>query len=245
MEFNIWYLVAAVIVGILFPGIAILNGKKTRDMILMDPVKKIYVLRLTAIQLIFLTVLILIPFWINQTSISTIGLGFVNNPFWVIGLFVISLLGLWLMSKMKLTKESVQKVLKQNERLMYLAPSNNKEYQTMIMVSFVAGISEEIIYRGFLLWFFTEHFHLIPAILLANLPFGLAHVTSTGVKNSLQAFLLALIFTAAFLLTESLWLSILLHILVDLYSSTLFYKSSLIMSSDKEPFPDNQEVNSA
>ena len=99
----------------------------------------------------------------------------------------------------------------------------------MIFVSFVAGICEEIIYRGFLLWFLTNYIPIVPAVILANLPFGLAHLTSTGIKNSVQAFILALVFTGAFLLTQSLWLPILLHILVDLYASTLSYNSSQMM----------------
>jgi len=229
METANLYIVTAVIAGILFPGYAILDGGKTCQLLLAEPGKKVKVLRITAIHLTVLMIITLVPFWINQTNTANIGLGFISNPFWITALLAASFLGLWLLSQIKLTRESAQKILLHNARLQFLLPSNDKEYKLMIMVSFVAGICEEIIYRGFLLWFLTNYMPLIPSIILANLPFALAHLTSTGIRNSIQAFMLAIVFTGAYLLTQSLWLPILLHILVDLYSTTLSYKSSQMM----------------
>jgi len=232
MEATNFYIAAALIVGILFPGYAILDGVKTRQLLQNDPSKKVYIFQVTAIQLIVLMVVSLVPFWIDRLSPTVIGLEFISNPFWIIGLFVISFLGLWLFNQIGFTPESAQKVQQQHSRIQFLLPTTAREYRLMVIVSFIAGICEEILYRGFLLWFLSGHLPLIPSIILANLPFALAHLTTTGVKNTFVAFILALVFTGAFLLTQSLWLCILLHILVDLYSVTISYKSTKVLQTN-------------
>ncbi|MEO9801960.1 MAG: CPBP family intramembrane glutamic endopeptidase [Reichenbachiella sp.] len=222
---------AAIVVGILFPGYALIYGGKTHQLLSMHPDKKAHVMQVTAIQLIVLAVIALSPIFFGQDTLNSVGLDFITKPFWMLGLFIISFFGLWLFHQIKVTPESARKFKSENEPISFLFPDTHREYQYTILVSFVAGVCEEIIYRGFLLSFMLSYISLIPAILLANLPFALAHLSSTGLKNSMQAFILAMIFTAAFLLTESLWLSILLHILVDLYATILSYKSNSMMDS--------------
>lgn len=237
-----WYIVVAVIVGILFPGYAIYGGRKLKKTLLAEPDKKNQVFRITAIQLIVLTIVTLVPFWVYQKSTTVIGLAFVTNPFWVIGLLFLSFLGMWLFNRIKLSKETAQKSVEQNARIQFLLPTNDKEYKLVTFVAFVAGITEEIIYRGFLLWFLSNYMPLIPAIILTNLPFALAHLTSTGMKNTIQAFFLALVFTGAYLLTQSLWLPILLHILLDLYATTLSYKTSQVLDVENVSEPTEGKV---
>lgn len=227
------YFIIALLVGILFPSYAIWGGRKLRQLLLSEPDKKVNIFRITAVQLTALTIITLIPFGVYQTNIATIGLSFIFNPLWIIILLTLSFFGWWLFSRIKLTKESAEKIATQNQRIIFFLPTNNKEYRHMIFVSFIAGICEEIIYRGFLLWFLTNYMPLVPSVILANLPFALGHLTSTGFKNSLKAFVLALVFTGAYLLTKSLWLPILLHILVDLYATILSYKTYQIMNPKK------------
>ena len=228
METTSIFIGAALIAGIIFPGYALLFGGKTRQLLLDYPEKKMEVYRITAIQLILLAGIAVFPLWVDGLDADTIGLGFISQPWWLIGIFAISMVVLWFLNSIKVSPETAIKIAKQNARVQFLMPSSMREYRMTIILSFVAGICEEIIYRGFLLWFLSNYMPLIPAILLANLPFALAHLTSTGVKNTIGAFILALVFTGAFLLTKSLWLPILLHILVDLYSMTLAYKASQV-----------------
>jgi len=235
METVSLYFAAAIIVGVLFPIYALLYGGKTHQLLLEQPHKKVEVYRFTIIQLILLAILATLPLMVDQLDPNTIGLGFIAKPLPVMGLFALSFLGLWLLNLVKITPQSAQKISRQNSRVQFLMPTNAREYRTVITVSLVAGICEEIIYRGFLLWFLSNYMPLVPAIILANLPFALAHLTSTGIKNTLGAFVLALIFTGAFLLTKSLWLPILLHILIDLYAATLSYKSSQALYATEQP----------
>lgn len=235
MEITNIHIGAAVIVGLLFPGYAMLYGGSTHRILSAHPEKKAQVMQVTAFQLMTLSIMVLVPILYGKDELNHIGLGFVSNPFWFIGLFTVSFLGLWLFNQIEVTLESAQKFIKDNAPIAFLFPANPEEYKLTVLVSFIAGICEEIVYRGFLLTFLLTYMPMVPAILLANLPFALAHLTSTGLRNSIQAFILALIFTAAFLLTGSLWLAILLHILVDLYATTHSYRSNCMIDGSNEP----------
>ena len=227
------YLILAIILGIIFPGIAILSGPKTRQLLLDEPHQKVKLFRATVLQLIILLMITLLPFLIFKDSLHEIGLSFLTNPFQLLALFAISFAGLWLISQFKPSIRRAKRMLKRNAEIQYLFPSNSEEYKALILVSFVAGISEEIVYRGFLFWYLSNHMPLIPAILLANLSFSLAHLSSTGFKNSLKAFILGLAFTGTFLLTQSLWYAILFHIITDIYSATLTYKSTMLITNSR------------
>lgn len=216
----------AVIVGIIYPGYAIYGGNKIREMLQNNPDRKIEIFKGTALPLIILSILVLIPFWIDHIGLNSIGLGFILNFYWMTALILCSFIGWYFLKQIKMTPKLAQKVYDENKKIQYILPSNEKEYKWMIFVSFVAGVCEEIIYRGFLYWFLLKYMPIAAVVILANLPFALAHVTSTGFKNSAKAFVLGLTFTVALLLTDSLWLPILLHILVDLYATNMSFKAS-------------------
>ncbi len=232
MELNSSFIIAALIVGVLFPAYALIFGGKTRKLLLENPSKKILVYKQTAIQLIILTVVVLLPLFSEEIYLGIIGLGFVFDPLWVIALFAVSLIGFWILKSAKLSEETLQKLVNKNADVQFILPTKKDEYQHMVFVSFVAGICEEIIYRGFLFWFLSNYMPVFPALLCANIPFALAHLTSTGIKNTIGAFVLAMIFSGAYLLTKSLWLPIVLHILVDIYAAVFAYRSAKILPAE-------------
>ena len=219
-----WFLISAIIAGLLFPLFAIYGSRNIRQLLEEGSTNKTLIFRWTSIELIALGGIVMAPFWITGVSLDTIGLSFISNPLYVAILFTITAIVFWLLWQMKINQETAETIKSQYDAISFLMPEQQGEYRLTVFVSYVAGIFEEIAYRGFLLWFLSGQMHIVPAIILANLPFAMAHLTSTGVKNSFMAFILALVFTAAFLLTGSLWLPILLHILVDLYSMTMYYR---------------------
>ncbi|WP_353778250.1 CPBP family glutamic-type intramembrane protease [Winogradskyella sp. 3972H.M.0a.05] len=239
METNYLYIISALIVGLLFPLYAIANGKKTKDLLIENPEYRKLVFRQTAIILILLTIITIAPFLLQKESLSTIGLDFLDKPLWVISLFIISVASLYLFKSVKFTVKNAQKFNNGNKRVAFLMPTTKTQYKLTIYVSFVAGICEEIIYRGFLYWMLLDYFPLVVAVIVTNVPFALAHLTTTGKKNSFGAFVLGLIFSGAYILTDSLWLPILLHIIVDLYSMTFAFRSHQILKS--EPSKTNED----
>ena len=134
------YIGSAILVGLVFPTLAIYHGDRTRQWLLQEPDKKVYVFRLTIVQLCVLALIALIPFWIHGLKLSVIGLGFIQNLLLIIGLLGTALLGWGIISLQKMTLKRARKIKQQHERIQFLLPTNKEEYQAMVAVSFAAGI---------------------------------------------------------------------------------------------------------
>ena len=224
-------IVVATIVGVLYPGYALYGGKNTYQILSTHPEKKLFIFRQTAIFLIILLAISILPLWLAGYDSALIGMGFITNPLMTAGLLVVATFVLWLLNCIPLTPSMAKKIYTANERVLPFLPATQSEYKLLVLVSFIAGICEEIVYRGFLFWFLCTYLLIPSALVLANLPFALAHLTTTGFRNSFFAFILGLLASLLFLLTKSLWLSILLHIIVDLYAITFAYKATRILAS--------------
>ena len=96
-------------------------------------------------------------------------------------------------------------------------PDTAIERRTFILVSLTAGVCEEVLFRGFLIRFLTEHGPAVPlvgALLLSSAAFGLGHLYQ-GFKGVVAATVGGVAFGLLFLLTGSLIPGIILHALVD------------------------------
>ena len=104
------------------------------------------------------------------------------------------------------------------EALSWYLPDSPAERRWFAAVAVSAGVCEEVLYRGFLLRYLTV---LLPglggtgAVLVAALVFALAH-TYQGALGAVTTAVMALGLTALFVISHSLWLPIMVHILVDL-----------------------------
>jgi len=213
----------AIVIGVVYPTYALMNGKKTIEFLTKFPDKLPLVYRVTMITLIVLAGLIFTSLIYEKESINTIGLSFINNPLLVFLLFIVVVAVFWLLNAMKIPNDKHQKIEEGYKDVLHVMPSNQLQYKWSVMLSLVAGTLEEVIFRGFLYWQLTLYMHWIPAVILANVVFGLCHA-ATKIKNAINAGLLGLFFSALYLLTGTLWLSMLAHIIVDLYAMTMAVK---------------------
>ncbi len=105
--------------------------------------------------------------------------------------------------------------------LRYMLPVSPHERRWWVAVSISAGICEEVVFRGFLPQFLTGQLHgewtLDPLVawLLSALAFGLCHAYQ-GAAGVVRTTLAALMFSVVAMLSGSLLLPVVLHILVDL-----------------------------
>ena len=223
MSANLVYLILIVLIGIVYPIYALMSAGPTRRMLLKIPSKLIAVYKETmAIQVVltFMIVFSLIGF---QEPLDAIGLSFLFRPIQIGLLLGSCLLGLWMINKIEIDDDKVDKLSQDNKDVFYILPKTELEYKWGIVLSFVAGIFEEIIYRGFLYWQLTLYLPTLPSVLLVAFVFSLGHA-GTKIKNMVSTFLLSLIFSATYLIVGSLWLAMLLHVLIDLYAVTSSYK---------------------
>jgi membrane protease YdiL (CAAX protease family) len=98
-----------------------------------------------------------------------------------------------------------------------LLPDSHSERSWWVAVSAVAGLNEELGYRGFLLFYlsvYAPQTNLLERVLLSSLLFGLAHIYQ-GWKGAVSASILGVVFAGLYLITGSLLLPMVIHAALD------------------------------
>jgi membrane protease YdiL (CAAX protease family) len=102
------------------------------------------------------------------------------------------------------------------------APRDAAELRHWTALSVTAGVCEELVYRGYLIWY-ASHWTgtgtggLLLAVLLTSVAFGLGHVYQ-GPGGVLRVFGTGVAFGMIYVLSGSLWLAMVAHAGVDVLS---------------------------
>jgi len=111
--------------------------------------------------------------------------------------------------------ESMQGLRSQLGKLEFIFPRTESELSRFTTVSITAGIVEETIWRGFVIWYLSQLMPVWAAAVLSTIGFGLAHAYQ-GASNVPKVILVGAAFTLLYLLTGSLWLPMVLHAVFDI-----------------------------
>jgi membrane protease YdiL (CAAX protease family) len=109
-------------------------------------------------------------------------------------------------------------------RLEVMLPHAGDEMPRFGALAVTAGICEELLYRGYLLWYVGQRLDVIPAAAVTALVFGVGHAYQ-GVVGMLKTGLLGAFLVTVYLVTGSLYLSMILHALMDLHSGHLMLRA--------------------
>jgi membrane protease YdiL (CAAX protease family) len=104
-----------------------------------------------------------------------------------------------------------------------LLPRSPGERQGFAMVSITAGICEELLFRGFLMWYFAGR-GVVVAVAVSSLFFGFAHIYQ-GVPSVPRTGILGLVLCLIVLAAGSLWPAIIIHAAIDLNSGDLGFRA--------------------
>jgi membrane protease YdiL (CAAX protease family) len=104
-------------------------------------------------------------------------------------------------------RESLGKTVK------YL-PHTRDELRSFIGVSITAGIVEEIVYRGFVLWYLGHFMPAWYAVALSSVAFGLAH-SYQGASGAFRCGVIGFVLGSLYVASGSIWLPIVAHVLTD------------------------------
>ena len=115
-----------------------------------------------------------------------------------------------------------------------LLPHTTAEHRLFWLVSLTAGICEETLYRGFLLWYLSAWMGPVAGVVLSSLIFGLGHIY-LGVAHVPKTAIVGLFFAGVAIASGSLWPAMLLHAAIDWNSGELSYRLL------KTPVQDAQE----
>jgi membrane protease YdiL (CAAX protease family) len=113
------------------------------------------------------------------------------------------------------------------------APHTRRELAWWAAVSLSAGFSEELIFRGFLLWAFQPLVGLWGAAALSLIVFAAAHAYQ-GAAGALAVGIVGAFLTLVVLIFGSLWPAVALHLLMDLQQG---FAAWLVLQKEPEPTP--------
>ncbi len=145
------------------------------------------------------------------------------------GVVVAISLGLfWQAYKAGSSSDAAQSIMRQLEDetgVDAVMPKTPQQYRLFQMVSLTAGVTEEIIYRGYLIWFFTAYMSVPAAAAASLLVFVAGHLYQRSLKALLQVAGLGLVLTLVYVLSGSIFPAILLHAVIDLSSNATIWRA--------------------
>lgn len=133
-------------------------------------------------------------------------------------------------------KEGRDKFREQVGELDLFLPRNGNELGRFYGLSLTAGIVEEVLWRGFMIWYLSMFMPIWAAAVVSSIGFGVAHAYQ-GVRNMPQITLVGGVFALLFVLSGSLWLPMAMHAAVDMFQGRLAY--DIVSKSDDNPRPSN------
>lgn len=99
-------------------------------------------------------------------------------------------------------------------KLLHFLPQSTRDLRHFTGLSVTAGIVEETIYRGFVLWYLFQYLPAWAAVLVSAIGFGLGH-SYQGAGGVARVTVLGIVFGALYIYTGSIWVPIVGHILLD------------------------------
>ena len=200
------------------------------------PDAKVKFYRSLVVEQITTTVLVL-ALWRGGIPASKLGL--VAPHSWPLScLVLVIILTALVWSSLKLRPKAEKLRLRLKDSVGVLLPDTNRERPWFGAISVGAGISEEFVFRGFLLYYFTvylPHLNTFEKALLTSLCFGLGHIYQ-GWKGAIGTGVLGLILAGLYLMSGSLLLPVLVHAAIDYRALLIFppQPSTRIAESDAQ-----------
>jgi uncharacterized protein len=171
-----------------------------------------------------LTTAIVLGLWVlGGISRTSLGLGAPRSWWLSQGLAIVSG-GLLLWSGWKLRARS-GKIRSELQHAEAILPMTARESRWFAAISIGAGIDEELMFRGFLFYYFTlwfPHINPLENALLTSAIFGFGHLYQ-GTKGVLSTGVTGLILAGLFLLSGNLLLPMVVHALGDLRAAIVFW----------------------
>jgi membrane protease YdiL (CAAX protease family) len=176
----------------------------------------------TLLRSSIIALLIIVGWSRTGRSFVSLGLGPVTYRGWIGFVIDIVLLGFFARQHIQLRKSSVTRLQQMQKQLegMKIAPQTARELVLFCVVGIIGGIWEELLYRGFLIWFFLPAVGAFMAILCSSAIFGLGHCYQ-GWRNVIRTAIVGVGLAVCYVLTFSLWWLMISHAMMNIYGGLL------------------------
>ncbi len=211
---------------IFYPLYIYLTHEKEKYDVINQHVSKINVYIKTMLYLWSPCLILALMVTTERISLKQLGLTLNFNLANVIGMSILTLLAIYLLFALKRLKQdhAQQNELKTHYDFMHwFLPTTLKESRYFIFgLSITAGVCEELLFRGYLMHLFNQIMPTYLAVGISSLLFGFCHIYQ-GWIYVLRTAIIGVAFCVIFILTDSLIIPILLHIMFDMYSGLTAY----------------------
>jgi hypothetical protein len=158
-------------------------------------------------------------------SAEELGLGVPSGQRFWIGLVVAAALAiLWRRMFLAAMSDEAgrERLMSQLETVRPLLPSSVGELRYFTVLSITAGVCEEVLFRGYLIWYLTVYVGLPTASVLSGVAFGLGHLYQ-GRRQAVKIIFVGFVFVLFYVGTGTLWIPMALHALLDAAQGRLAY----------------------
>lgn len=180
----------------------------------------------TFITLWTLVLLLAVDWWAADRDPKILGLAVHFDLRFLLGcLFTLAVIVFFSWEYFRVTRlsdERKHKIAEKNARIFEVAPSDSRQLLYMLGVSVTAGVTEELLCRGFLIWCFTAYMNPVLAAVLSSLLFGLGHFYQ-GIPGIAKTGGVGLVMAILYIGSGTILLPIILHAFVDVHNSLLVY----------------------
>ncbi len=101
-----------------------------------------------------------------------------------------------------------------------LMPTDDREHRLFNVLAVTAGVCEELLFRGFLVWFVSRYTSLLVAHGVVSVVFGIGHAYQ-GPRGMLRTGLAGAFFSGLVILTGMVWPAMIVHAGMDLLAGDL------------------------
>jgi membrane protease YdiL (CAAX protease family) len=202
----------------------ILYQKVRKRMQAGDPLAKIRMYRFIVIAQAVSTLLVLCMWRFGGFSAKNLGLA-TPRSWWLSAGLAVAIGGLFLWSGIRLRPKAQKIREKLKGRAEVILPTTFDEQRWFAVVSVGAGISEELVCRGFLFYYFTlwfPHINHLENALLTSLIFGMGHLYQ-GWKGVASTGIVGLMMAGLYVLTGNLLVPVVAHAAADLRALLIFW----------------------
>ena len=164
------------------------------------------------------------------------GLGLVPRFNWGLGGVLVGMIAMafavWRQRQQALgDDDALSRLRGRMSRIELMLPHSREELALFFKLSITAGICEELLYRGYLIWYLSHWLTIYQAAALASLLFGIGHAYQ-GWRGVLTTGLVGVFLACVYLFTGSLFLGMVMHALMDAHSGHLMQAAY-----EREPTP--------
>ncbi len=136
--------------------------------------------------------------------------------------------------------ESLGRLRRRMAALEVMLPHSREELSLFFWLSATAGVCEELLYRGFMIWYLAHWIGLFQAAGVAALVFGVGHLYQ-GWRGILTTGAAGAFLGAVYILSGSLYAGMVLHALMDAHSghllSAAYERERAAKAAAPEPAP--------